>query len=187
MRVIAGLYKGRNLRTVRDLSVRPATDRVRQTLFDMLTHRIVFEGATVLDLFAGSGSLGIEALSRGAACVDFVESNREAAAFIEMNLETIGCSDAGTVLEVDAMSYITSRRKRYDIVFADPPYIFEQLREIPSMVFGNDLVTGDGYLIIEHSREHVFEDCQHYLIGPVKKFGRTHVTFFRHPERNRES
>ncbi|MEK7250587.1 MAG: RsmD family RNA methyltransferase, partial [Bacteroidota bacterium] len=82
MRVISGIYKGRILKTVNDLSVRPVTDRVKQTLFDMLINRIEMDSATVLDLFAGSGGLGIEALSRGAAHVTFVESDSEAAHYI---------------------------------------------------------------------------------------------------------
>ena len=85
MRIIAGLYKGRELQTVPDLSVRPATGRVRQTLFDMLTSRLSFDGLHVLDLFAGCGSLGFEALSRGAASVTFVESSPAALEFIEKN------------------------------------------------------------------------------------------------------
>ncbi|HXX62411.1 MAG TPA: 16S rRNA (guanine(966)-N(2))-methyltransferase RsmD, partial [Bacteroidota bacterium] len=122
MRVIAGLYRGRTLLTVKDLSVRPATDRVRQTLFDMLTNRVVLDGARVLDLFAGSGSLGIEAISRGASHVTFIENARGALEFIERNLRTLGCTDLAEVLEMDAMSYLQQPREVFDIVFADPPY-----------------------------------------------------------------
>jgi 16S rRNA (guanine966-N2)-methyltransferase len=178
MRVISGLYRGRTLRTVRDLSVRPATDRVRQTIFDMLTNRILFDGARVLDLFAGSGSLGIEALSRGAEHVTFVEESREAAEFIEENLRTLGCSDAALVLEADAMSFIRPGGEQFDLIFADPPYAFGRTADIPGLVFGCGILRPRGYLLIEHAPGAAFGPGPLFREGPVKRFGRTHVTFF---------
>ena len=131
MRIITGLYKGRVLKTVRDLSVRPATERVRQTLFNMLANRIDFEGISVLDMFAGSGSLGFEALSRGAARVTFVEDSEEAAGFLEENARLLGCEDAVEILQMDAMGLLNARHGIYDLVFADPPYSYEHTGEIP--------------------------------------------------------
>jgi 16S rRNA (guanine966-N2)-methyltransferase len=178
VRVIGGLYRGRTLRTVGDLTVRPATDRVRQTVFDMLTNRMVFDGALVCDLFAGSGSLGIEALSRGAAHATFVENAREAASFIEMNLEALGCAGEGLVVESDALGFIRSGAGPFDLIFADPPYAFDATREIPGIVFGGGLLRRGGYLLIEHAAEVSFESTAAYRAGPVKRFGRTYVTFF---------
>lgn len=178
MRVIGGLYRGRTLRTVRDLSVRPATDRVRQTVFDMLTNRLEFDGARVLDLFAGSGSLGIEALSRGAGHVTFVEHAREAAEFIELNLRTLGCADAGTVLESDALSFIRPGGGPFDLIFADPPYAFDGTAEIPAAVAGSEMLRAGGYLLIEHAAGQEFGAAPGLRTGPVKRFGRTEVTFF---------
>ncbi|HUI65504.1 MAG TPA: 16S rRNA (guanine(966)-N(2))-methyltransferase RsmD [Bacteroidota bacterium] len=178
MRVIAGVYRGRTLLTVKDLSVRPATDRVRQTLFDMLANRVILEGARVLDLFAGSGSLGIEAISRGAAHVTFIENARDAVEFIERNLRTLGCAETADILEMDAMSYLRQSREAFDIVFADPPYADAETEEIPGLAFGNGLVRRGGYLLIEHSDAVAFASTQHFTVGPVKKFGRTRVTFF---------
>jgi len=181
MRVITGLYKGRIIKTVDDLSVRPATERVKQTIFNMLMSRLDLEGAHVLDLFAGSGNLGIEALSRGAGHVTFVESSEEAAGYIERNIETLGCEDAATIIETDAMRYIRDEGGRFDLIFADPPYAFEQTAEIPPLVFGNHLLKNDGYLLIEHASDLRFNDTPQYHAGPEKKFGRTVVTFFHHP------
>jgi 16S rRNA (guanine966-N2)-methyltransferase len=179
MRVISGIYRGRTLRTVRDLSVRPAADRVRQTIFDMLTNRIVFDGARVLDLFAGSGSLGIEALSRGAAHATFVENGRDAAGFIELNLRTLGCAEAGIVLETDALGFVRPESGQFDLVFADPPYVFDRTADIPDIVFGSGILRPGGYLLIEHAGDMSFGNAPGYRAGPVKRFGRTHVTFFR--------
>jgi 16S rRNA (guanine966-N2)-methyltransferase len=179
MRVIAGLYKGRRIRTVEDLSVRPATDRVKQTLFDMLATRIALEGARVLDLFAGSGSLGIEALSRGAHHVTFVENNEEAARIIEQNLATLGCEESADVYDMDALDYVRSARGRYDLVFADPPYGFEHTEDLPALITNRSLLEPHGYLLIEHASSVRFTSTLGYRAGPEKKFGRTLVTFFR--------
>ncbi len=178
MRVISGLYRGRTLRTVRDMSVRPATDRVRQTVFDMLMNRMEFDGARVLDLFAGSGSLGIEALSRGAGHVTFVEHAREAAEFIELNLRTLGCGDAGTVLESDALSFLRPGVGPFDLIFADPPYAFDGTADIPGIVAESGILRRGGYLLIEHAAGQAFGIAPGLRTGPVKRFGRTHVTFF---------
>jgi 16S rRNA (guanine966-N2)-methyltransferase len=172
------LYKGRTIRTVKDLSVRPATDRVRVTIFNMLAHRMEFGGARVLDLFAGSGSLGIEALSRGAAHATFVEEGREAASYLEENLELLGCLPATEIVEMDALGYCAIARGPYDLVFADPPYEFAQTAEIPGRVFGRGLVRPGGYLVMEHAHDLHFEGTPDWTAGPEKKFGRTLVTFF---------
>jgi 16S rRNA (guanine966-N2)-methyltransferase len=179
MRVITGIYKGRTLRTVKDLSVRPATDRVRQTIFNMLENRLDLDGASVLDLFAGSGSLGIEALSRGAARAVFVETGREAASLIRENLKTLRCADAGDVYQADALEFVGNERESYDLVFADPPYAFRETPSLPQVIFAKGLVRPHGYLVIEHSTDIRFESTPLYEAGPVKKFGRTLVTFFR--------
>ena len=179
MRIIAGFFKGRTIRTVKDLSVRPATDRVRQTIFDMLANRIDLDGARVLDLFAGSGSLGIEALSRGAAHATFVESEDEAVRYLEANVRALGCEGATEILPMDAMGYLRGTREPFDLVFADPPYAFAETIEIPRIVFQKNYVKPHGYLLIEHSADIRFRETEFYTAGPEKKFGRTVVTFFK--------
>ncbi len=91
MRIIAGEFRGRSIGSVRDLSVRPTTDRVKQTIFDILTNRIEFGGIEVLDLFAGSGNLGLEALSRGAKSVAFIDKARKSLEVLEKNVASLGC------------------------------------------------------------------------------------------------
>lgn len=178
MRIITGQYKGRNILTVRDLSVRPATDLVRQTIFNMLASRLALDGAAVLDLFAGSGSLGLEALSRGAASVTFVEAGTDAAEYIGRNIETFGCGDRSEVVEMDAMNFIGLGRGPYDLVFADPPYGYRRTADIPAELFTRGMIRPGGYLIIEHAADLRFEGTPSYTAGPEKKFGRTLVTFF---------
>lgn len=178
MRITGGEYRGRILRTVNDLSVRPATDRVRESLFNMLVHRMDFEGLAVLDLFAGSGSLGFEALSRGAAQAVFVEGDRRAAGFIEHNIAHLKCGDRCEVLTVDALDYLRHTRDTFGLVFADPPYRFDATASLPDRIFSRGIVAQDGYLLIEHTTDLAFHDAPMYLTGPVKRFGRTVVTFF---------
>jgi 16S rRNA (guanine966-N2)-methyltransferase len=121
MRVIAGRYRGRRLQAPRGAATRPTSDRVREALFSVLGERV--EGARVLDLFAGSGALGIEALSRGAAEVTFVDSAPAAIGAIRANLEALGA--AGEVRRADARRFLGGAppaARKYDLVFLDPPY-----------------------------------------------------------------
>jgi 16S rRNA (guanine966-N2)-methyltransferase len=117
MRVVAGEYGGRRLAAPPARGTRPTADRVREALFSMLGD---VSGLRVLDLFAGSGALGIEALSRGAASVTFVESDARAAAVIRQNLDALGAE--GEVKRRDAMVFLAAQRGTFDLVLADPPY-----------------------------------------------------------------
>jgi 16S rRNA (guanine966-N2)-methyltransferase len=117
MRVVAGEFKGRPLRAAGGTRTRPTADRVREALFSILGD---VTGARVLDLFAGSGALGIEALSRGAASVTFVERDPRAVAAIRRNLDALGAS--AELVRGDALAFIRRRRGPYDLVFVDPPY-----------------------------------------------------------------
>ncbi len=118
MRVIAGEFRSRRLKTLSGLDVRPTPDRLREALFSILAPRI--EGAVFLDAYAGTGSVGIEALSRGAARAIFVERSRSAAGIIEENLRALGVKDRAEVLHTRALAILG--RRQADLVFLDPPY-----------------------------------------------------------------
>jgi len=121
MRVIAGSAKGRRLRTPRASEMRPTTDMARQTIFDILGDAPV--GARVLDLFAGAGTLGIEALSRGASEAMFVDDDRDACAVILANLEATSLRANGTIRRADVLRFLSRQSSvRYDLAFLDPPY-----------------------------------------------------------------
>jgi 16S rRNA (guanine966-N2)-methyltransferase len=117
VRIVAGEFKGRRLRMPRGAPTRPTADRVREALFSMLGD---VTGARVLDLYAGSGALGIEALSRGAASAVFVERDARAAAAIQANLDTVGAE--AEVSRQDALAFVRRDGRSYDLVFCDPPY-----------------------------------------------------------------
>ncbi|MBI3767756.1 MAG: 16S rRNA (guanine(966)-N(2))-methyltransferase RsmD [Deltaproteobacteria bacterium] len=154
MRIVAGSARGRRLRVPRGRSVRPTADRVKESIFSMLESRYGCEGVAVLDLFAGSGNLGIEALSRGAAEAVFVETDARAAAAIRANLQAAGFS--GEVLVMPAARAIASMRahgRRFGGVFLDPPYDRGWVGPTLSALAGAALVHNDGWIIVEHGRD----------------------------------
>lgn len=97
---------------------------------------------------------------------------------IGRNLEMIGENEAAVVVTGDALGFITTTRHQFDLIFADPPYSYELTRELPARIFAAKILHRDGYLVIEHAREVHFTSTSQYLVGPEKRFGRTHVTFF---------
>ncbi len=129
MRVVAGLAGGRRLRAPAGRKVRPTSERVREALFNSLGSLEVLDGATVLDLFAGTGALGIEALSRGAASATFVDADHAAIRAIEENLATMGLGGDATVVHGDALRFVESAgsagRAPFDLALVDPPYAFD--------------------------------------------------------------
>jgi len=124
MRVIAGEFAGRKLVAPEGTTTRPTTDKVRQALFNSLTSMGVLEGAVVADLYAGSGALGIEAISRGAERCLFVERDRSALAALRQNITALGIDDRCTVTSSDVMAWVPAMRN-VDIAFIDPPYAFD--------------------------------------------------------------
>ena len=181
MRIITGKFKGRTLQTVPDRSVRPATDRVKGAIFNVLQNRLRIIDALVLDLFAGSGSLGFEALSRGAAHAVFVESQRKVLSTIETNAAVLGCLDSCDIIDADALSFIQQSRRPFDLIFADPPYAYQNTTGIPQAVFERGLLRTGGFLIIEHAKEAMFGPSELYKVAVQKEFGNTRVSFFTSP------
>ena len=182
MRIITGKYKGRVLTTTRDVDVRPAMDRVKGTIFNMLQNRLDLRNASVLDLFAGTGSLGFETMSRGAASIVFVDDNRRMLEIIEQNAELLECLDECDIVHDDALSYVNHiAGVQFDLIFADPPYDYEQTSEIPSKVFDRQLLKKSGVLIIEHAKRLTFDPSELYTRSVRKEFGNTTLSFFIHP------
>src|SRR4051794_17402304 len=147
MRIIAGAHRGRRIAAPKGRDTRPTSDRVRENAFNLIGP---VDDAEVLDLFAGSGAMGLEALSRGAAHATFVESSRDACRVIDANLETLGLR--ATVLCQDVLRALAQDRRRYDLVLCDPPYDFDGGRLAPHLA---KLVTDDGLLLLgASSRAH---------------------------------
>lgn len=158
MRVIAGKFRGRPLRSLRGLDLRPTSDRLRETLFDVLTggepERLA--GTVWLDLFAGTGAVGIEALSRGAATVYFVESSKKAAALIQANLKALGIAGGFEVLTMTAaaaLRRLESKNVACDFCFLDPPYRMQQAyAETLELLSRSALLHAKSLVIAEHEK-----------------------------------
>jgi 16S rRNA (guanine966-N2)-methyltransferase len=154
MRVIAGNAHGRRIIAPRGLETRPATARVRSSIFSRLDARFDMTGARVLDLYAGSGSLGLEALSRGAASVTFVDSSRAAAATIAKNLRVFGLADSARILTADVIRAVTdlgAARERFDLVFVDAPYANDLSGAVLAALVALELVEPHGFIVVRQA------------------------------------
>ena len=154
MRVIAGTAKGRRLRVPPGLRVRPSGARLRESAFGILEHRGAIEGARVLDLFAGTGALGIEALSRGAAHVTAIEHDRDVARVLRANLEHTGFAAQARILVEPADKALgrLAAEPPFDLVLVDPPYRSGLAESALEALAGSALVAVDGLILIEHAR-----------------------------------
>jgi 16S rRNA (guanine966-N2)-methyltransferase len=147
LRVIAGEFKGRRLKTPKWEGVRPTSDKLRETLFNILASRIA--GAKVLDGYAGTGALGIEAISRGAAHVTFVENDRRAAALIEENAQVCGLKDGYTIACNDFLAWHGGVAGTFDLILLDPPYDIRNVRQVLDRAA--DLLSPGGLLVLERA------------------------------------
>jgi 16S rRNA (guanine966-N2)-methyltransferase len=151
LRIIAGKYRSRTIVTPKGDATRPTTDRARESLFNILSHNFDLEDAKVLDLFAGSGAFGFEAISRGASHVTFIEHNKKALEAIAENIRSFEANDNVTVVKTDVYKWLTAPTGKYDLIFADPPYDDERtLRELPEILFSRGLLLPDSVVICEH-------------------------------------
>lgn len=179
MRVIAGLHKGRRLNSIKGNKIRPTTDRVKEAIFSVLAGN--FPTGAVLDLFAGSGALGIEALSRGASHVTFVDKELDSIDLIRSNLELIKEQSRASVLKGDAFR-ICQRLGRhsaaYDIIFADPPYRTKYHEELIKVICQNSLLSEKGVIVYETNPDFEFAaSLEYFSKTKIKDYGDTKVWF----------
>jgi len=176
---VGGKCRGRRIVCPKGAFIRPATDRVRTVIFDILAGEI--EGARVLDLFAGCGSLGLEALSRGAREVVFVEIDRRCCSSIEENIEELGFKEQGCVLRDDVRRAIRRMERsdeRFNIIFADPPYKAKWAFGLVNVL--GDFLKEGGILVFEHPKDvEMIEETDKVALMRRKDFGSTRVSFYR--------
>jgi 16S rRNA (guanine(966)-N(2))-methyltransferase RsmD len=183
LRVIAGSARGRRLHPPAGSRVRPTADRVKEALFSTLTSRFgSFEGLTVLDLFSGSGALGIEALSRGAAKGLFVDSHPESIALTRKNLDLTGFAAAATLLMLDAdkaLQRFFSEGVHFDIILVDPPYAAKELSErILDLLADLMLISSNGVIVFETDSGYELSLPDTFHLDSRKVYGDTALSFF---------
>ncbi len=181
MRIISGKSKGRKVSHDRSDDLRPTSAKVRGAVFDILQFNI--KGARFLDLFAGSGAIGIESLSRGAAESTFVEENSKRAKKLRDVIEQFDLADKTSVVCRDAISFLKDAgQHRYDIIFADPPYNYKDLNEIVEIIYNKKVLDKGGIVLLEHSSKRELQEItgdlkliKKYRHGDtlLSKFGRT--------------
>ena len=177
MRVITGTARGRRLKELAGMETRPTTDRVKEGLFNIIQFDI--EGRAVLDLFAGTGQLGIEALSRGAASAVFVDQRKEAAKLVEENLKLTGLAGRGRVVCGDALSFLGSCREKFGLVFLDPPYASGLLEQSLGLLAEIDIVAGNGIIVCESGAEAALpEPSAPYEKGREYRYGKIKLTLY---------
>lgn len=176
MRVISGIYRHRHFEVPRTFSARPTTDFAKENLFNVLANRIDLEDATALDLFAGTGSISIELVSRGCSKVVSVEKDPAHYAFICKVMETVK-TDKCLPVKGDVFRYIERCSTQFDFIFADPPYQLENIADIPDLVFGADLLAPEGIFVLEHGRQNDFS--AHPRFTDRKVYGSVNFSFFK--------
>lgn len=172
MRIIAGRHRGRVLAQFRGEAVRPTSDRVKESLFQILSARL--HGARVLDLFCGSGALGLESLSRGAREAVFNDASRESLAICKKNLAAL--NERGTVYELDFRTCLARAEGEFDIIFCDPPYAMDVAGEALSLIAQRALLAPDGVVVWESERQE--EAPEGWELADRRSYGRTKIAFF---------
>ncbi len=175
MRIISGIYGGRRLSPPKNITARPTTDFAKESLFNLLNNRLDFEGIDVLDLFAGTGGIGIECVSRGAREVTAVEI-----AHVQQNWIISCCKQLGiknlSVIRGDVFKFLSACRTKYDLIFADPPYALEELPTLPDVILERCILKEDGWLVIEHGKDTDFTSHPNHI--ETRTYGSVHFSFF---------
>ena len=176
MRIISGKHKSRRINAPNNLPVRPTTDMAKESLFNILNNSFYFDQISVLDIFAGIGSIGFEFASRGTQQVTCVDQHLGCVRFLEKINNELDLRIQ--VIKSDAYSFLEKTNSKFDVIFADPPYDFpqEKFQKIVNLVFDHKLLNEDGILIVEHSNK--TDLSQNDTFKKVKKYGSNVFSFF---------
>ena len=173
MRIISGTYRGRRLVPPKNITARPTTDFAKEALFNLLNNQIDFEDAEMLDLFAGTGGIGLEFISRGAREVTAVEMAHTQQNFIIQTCKQLGITNL-SLIRGDVFKFIRACKVQYDFIYADPPYALTNLAELPDLVL--PLLKENGLFVLEHGKDHDFSTHPRYQ--QTRVYGSVHFSFF---------
>lgn len=175
MRIISGKLKGRRLNPPANLPVRPTTDMAREGLFNILNNYVDYEDCTVMDLFTGTGAVALEFLSRGVREVTAVDINNACTEYVKLEAQRLNLRNIH-VVRTDVFDLLKRANRKFDIVFADPPYALQGLATLPDLIFEHQVLANDGIFILEHPREYSFEEHPHFW--QHRNYGKVNFTFF---------
>lgn len=176
MRIITGKYKGRHFEIPRTFKARPTTDFAKENIFNVLNGYIDFDDVAALDLFAGTGGISLEMLSRGCKPVVSVEADRDHARFIGECMRKLG-EENNVLIRGDVFRFVKKCHQQFDLVFADPPYALEQLPEIPKLIFDCGLLKPGGIFVFEHGKDYDFSGAEHFV--EHRNYGSVNFSLFR--------
>lgn len=179
MRIIRGKYGKRRFDVPHNITARPTTDFARENLFNVLDNLVDFEGKTALDLFAGTGAISYELLSRGCSKVTAVETAQTQIAFIKSVKARLG-DDNLRIVRGDVFRFAASCRDSFDFIFADPPYDHPRFAEIPGLILGSRMVAPGSIVVVEHSARHSFANLQGFR--EQRAYGSVNFSIFIVPE-----
>jgi len=174
MRIISGEFKGRFINVPKSDLIRPTTDRVRETLFNLLNNELDFNGLKVLDVYAGSGSLGLECLSRGADSIDFVEKNYVIYKNLNENIKSLNAEQSCKIFKMEALKFSTKKSEhQYNLILADPPFFKYDIYEVVKNLLTNNFLAEQAKIIIERSKQTKEKDTEAFEQEPFKLIGDT--------------
>jgi 16S rRNA (guanine(966)-N(2))-methyltransferase RsmD len=177
MRIIGGKYSKRIIKPPRKLPVRPTTDLAKESLFNILHHKIEFSGKSALDLFTGTGSLAFEFSSRGCLPVTAVDLNFHCTKFVRQTALDFGMEQF-IVIRSEVFRFLKTCGQKFDIIFADPPYDMSNIEELSSRIFSNQLLNENGWLIIEHPKEIDFSSHEYFT--EHRRYGHVNFSLFKY-------
>lgn len=175
MRVIGGKYKGKRFAPPKNFPSRPTTDFAKEALFNILENRISIDEIDVLDLYAGTGSISLEFLSRNAKSVTSIDNHFVSYKFIRKTQEELNAPN-WNVKKTEAVHFLEQTPLKFDLIFADPPFDLKGVIELPEIIFSRKILRKNGLLIIEHGRENNFEKTTNFR--EVRNYGGVHFSFF---------
>lgn len=163
MRIVSGKFKGKRIEPPKNFKARPTTDFAKESLFNIISNNYNFENITALDLFSGTGGISLELASRGCPDITSVELNPVHQAFIRKTVDDLGMRDQVRSLKQNAFVFLKGCRQQFDLIFADPPYDMEGIETIPDIIFEKNLLTDEGWLILEHSKNKDFSEKPFFI------------------------
>lgn len=179
MRIISGKYKGRTIKFPESKLVRPTTDRNKESIFNILQNQIDFDGIIACDIYAGSGSLGLEALSRGANEIHFVEKNFQVQKMLKQNIDSLNAQEISRIFKMSALKFSSlSDHLVYDLILLDPPFFQDDIHQVVKNLNENGFLASEGIMLIERSIQTKEKDFQSFGIEPAKRLGDSLIYIF---------